>query len=849
MLRLALRGIAAHRYRLISTMVAVVLGVGFMAGTLVLGDTVRKGFDDVFADVYRDVDTVVRSSSTVSSPFGRDRARIDQAVLPAVAGVDGVAAAEGQVQGRLRIIGKDGRPFGNPQGGPPTFGLNWFTSPELNGWRLTDGRPPEASDEVVLDRRTAAAAGFGVGDEVRLAVAKGVVPMRVVGIAGFGSLEDFSGAPAVLLTTATAQDLVGEPGRYDWISVAARDGISQEELTRRITAVLPADDQALTGRAFTVENQDLFAQFVEQLTWLLFGFGVIAMFVGMFIIYNTFTIIVAQRTRELALLRAVGAGRGQILRSVVAEAVVVGAVAAAIGVVFGIGVAAGLRALIRGLGFELPTTPLQVVPGRLVLPAALALIATVVSALVPAWRATHVPPVAALRDTAVDRTHRPVLRALVALVFAAVSVAIIARALTTGGELAVVWALVSAIPAFLAAFALGPVYITPLARLVGSPFARRHSVTGRLARQNALRNPTRTATTAVALTVGVGLISVIAVAGASLRSSVGRAIDQGVRADAVVSADSFLGLPPQVAADLRTLPEVELVSNIRVGRARVDGAQLFLGAVDPDTVGDVLDIEVRQGSLADLGTDGLAVSTAVAAERGWQVGTPVILDIAGSGPEPFRVAVVYDSQFFVRGSGIIMGLEAFEAVYPAVLQVDQQSYVRFADGVSPERGRAALRTVTDAVPTARVQDLAELKDSQAANITRQLSFLYALLGLAVIIGVIGVVNTLLLSVHERTRELGLLRAVGTLRRQVRSSVLQESVIIALLGTIIGLGVGLLYGWVMIEAVDVRIDTVYAVPVGQLTVFVGLAAVAGVVAGLFPARRAARLDVLAAIALE
>lgn len=849
MVKVALRGIVAHRYRLVSTMVAVILGVGFMAGTLVLGDTVQKGFDDVFTDVYRDVDTVVRSSSTITSPFGRDRERIDAGVLPAVTAVDGVAAAEGQVQGRLRIIGKDDKPIGNPQGGPPTFGLNWFTAPELNGWRLDAGRAPDGPDEVVLDRRTADTGGFSVGDEVRLAVAKGVLPFRVVGIARFGTLEDFSGAPAVLLATPTAQELVGEPGRYDWISVAARDGVDQETLRAQVTAAVPGDVQVLTGRAFTVENQNLFAQFVEQFTWLLFGFGLIAMFVGMFIIYNTFTIIVAQRTRELALLRAVGAGRGQILRSVVAEAVVVGAVAAAIGVAFGIVVAIGLRALVRALGFELPTTALQIVPGRLVLPAVLALVATVVSALVPAWRATHVPPVAALRDTAIDHTHRPGVRIGISLVFLAVSGGFVARALTVDSELSVVWALTSAIPAFLAAFAVGPLYVTPLARLLGSPFARTRGITGRLARQNALRNPTRTSTTAVALTVGVGLISVIAVAGASLRTSVGQAIEQGVRADFVVTADSFLGLPPQVAADLRAVPEVATTSSVRVGRATVDGDQLFLGAIEPDTVADVLDIEVLDGSLADLGRDGLAVPAALAAERGWAIGSPVTVDTTSGEPGRWRIAAIYDSAFFARGSGIIMGREAFEAAFPPVLQVDQQTYVVLRDGVTPEAGRAALAAVTDRTPTARLQDLEELKEAQGGAITRQLSFLYALLGLAVIIGVIGVVNTLLLSVHERTRELGLLRAVGTARRQVRSTVLQESVIIALLGTVIGLGIGLLFGWVMVNAVNVRIDTVYDVPVVQLVVFVGLAAVAGVLAGLLPARRAARLDVLRAIAVE
>lgn len=847
MRKVALRGIAAHKYRLAATMVAVVLGVAFMAGTLVLGATVQKGFDDVFADVYRDVDVVVRAGDAATSPFGRDRARVGADLVDDVARIDGVAAAEGQVQGRLRIIGKDGKPLGSGRGAPPALGLSWFTSPELNGWRLEDGRAPTADDEVVLDRRTATTGGYAVGDAVRLALAGGPSDRRVVGIARFGDLEDFSGAQAVLMPTVAAQAAVGEPGRFDWISVAARDGVGQDELARRIAPVLPAGTQALTGQDFTRENQDLFARFVEQFTWLLFGFGVIAMFVGMFIIANTFTIIVAQRTRELALLRAVGAGRRQILGSVLTEALVVGVVASAVGVVLGLAVAAGLRALIRAIGIELPSTPLQPVPGRMVLPAALAIVATVLSALVPAWRATTVPPVAALRDTAVERPHRPRLRLLGTVALVLLSAGLAWHATTGQSDEAVVWALVAAIPAFLAAFALGPVAITPLTRGIGWPFDRAAGITGRLARRNALRNPNRTATTALALTVGVGLICVIAVAGASLRASAARAVDRGIHADLVVTADSSLGFPQQLAADLRARPEVAVASSIRVGRVGIDGDQEFLAAVDPTTVADVLDVTVVDGTLDDLGDDGLAVASGTARTEGWRVGTTLDGDFASFGHRPLRVAAIVDSDFFGGGSGLVADHRLHQEVYPAPLQVDQSVYLRLADGADPTAAKAALREVVDRYPTAVLQDLAEVRDAQGANITRQLSFLYALLGLAVIIGVIGVVNTLVLSVHERTQELGLLRAVGTRRRQVRRMVLFESVIIALLGTVVGVAIGLLFGWVMVRAVQVGVDVVYVVPAGQLVAFVGLAAVAGVVAGLLPARRAARLDVLAAVA--
>lgn len=851
MLRLSVRDALAHRARVAATFLAVVLGVAFMTGTLVLGDTVGAGFDAVFTDVYARVDAVVRSDDVIETDFGGERATIDAAVADQVAAVDGVAAVAAQVQGTVSVIGPDGEPLRDPRRGIPTLGLGWITAPELNGWTVVDGRPPAADGEVVLDRATAVDAGVGPGDHVDVVVPSGTLDVEVVGVARFGELDDFSGAAAVLFTDAAAQALLTEPGQVEWISVAAEPGVGEDELVAALAAELgpTAGAEVLTGAEFTEESQNVFGRFVDAFTYLLFGFGVVAMFVGMFIIANTFTIIVAQRTRELALLRAVGASRRQILGSVVTEALVLGLVAAAVGAVAGVGVAAGLRSLLEATGFELPPTPLAVSPVRLLLPVALATTMTVLAALAPAVRATRIPPVAAMRDVAIDRPAHLGTRAAVAAVLLAVGAELTRRGLAAGDRLAVVWVLGASIPAFLAVFALGPFVSRPLARMVGAPLARWRGITGTLARENSLRNPTRTATTAIALTIGVGLISVIAVAGESLRASVDVAIDGGVDADFVVTAQSFAGVSPRLATDLAALDEVAVATGVRFENLEVDGERAFVGAIDPSAITEVLDLDVRDGDLGALGGDELAVSATVAEREGWAVGDEVPVRFVGGDERPFRIAAVFGAETFQRGGGILVAQETFDAEVPDAERADQQVYVVLRDGVDVDDATPALEAVMAGYPTADLADLEGFKAAQTERITQQLTFLYALLGLAVVVGIIGVVNTLLLSVVERTREIGLLRAVGTSRGQIRSTVLGESVIIALIGTVPGLAIGLVLGWAMVSSIQLGVPTTYAVPVAQLVVFVGAAVVAGIVAGVWPASRAARLGVLAAISVE
>ena len=850
-LRVTLKGLLAHKVRLVATALAVLLGVAFMTGTQVLTTSVGASFDKVFADVYAPIDVVVRSSTQVDTPFGQERAKVDGGLVDEIARVDGVDAAEGQVVAQIRVLGRDGRPLVSSQG-PPNFGLNWLTSPDLNGWNLTTGSPPVGPDQVVLDAKTAADGGYGVGDAVQVAVTGGVRSFTVAGIARFGRLDTWGGAQAALFDTPTAQDVVGEPGRFDWISVAG-SGTSQAALRDRVAIVLPTGTEAVTGAEFTEESQDAFQKLISVFNTFLLTFALIALFVGSFIIYNTFSIIVAQRTRELALLRAVGASRRQVMDSVLLEAFVVGLLASAVGVVGGIGLAMGLNALLRNLGFSGPETPLVVPAGAVVSSLLVGTVITVLAAVLPARRAATIPPVAAMRDLGLESATVSRLRVVVGglVVAAGLGVAYVGLFVTEGGDLRQIG--VGALLVFLGMAVLGPVTAPRLARVLGAPLPRLRGVDGRLARENALRNPKRTATTASALMIGVALVGFIAVVAQSVKASTSAAIDASVRGEYIVTSDGFgaTALPPSVAAGIDALPEVEAAAGLRGTFALIDGTNRVVLAADLDRLTRLIEFTDVEGSLAGMDAQGVAVSSELAADRGLVLGQTVSATFLQGGTLDLTVEAIYETDFPARGPGWIITRELYDATVPPALQTDSAVYVKLVDGSTEgvAAARPALEQVVDAVPGAELQDLKEYQQAQSSRADQFLLIVYVLLALALVIAVVGVINTLLLSVHERTRELGLLRAVGMSRRQVRSSIRWESLIISLIGTLTGLVIGLLFGWGLVRALRDDGVTAFEVPWDQLVGVVVLAAVAGVGAALYPAWRASRLDVLRAIATE
>ena len=847
-----MRGLMAHKVRLIATAVSVLLGVAFMSGTQVLTSSVSASFDKVFADVYASIDVVVRSSNKVETPFGSQRTRISESVVPTITGVPGVEAAEGQVVGQIRVLDKQGEPLVATQG-PPNFGLNWLTSPSLNGWNIVEGTAPSGATDIVLDAKTAKDGTYAVGDPVQVSVTKGVQTFTVVGVAKFGKLDTWGGAQAALFATPTIQSLVGEPSMFDWISVAGRSGESQGQLQEAIAKVIPSGTEAITGKEFTEESQDAFQKIIGIFSTFLLVFALIALFVGSFIIYNTFSIIVAQRTRELALLRALGASRGQILRSIILEAFFVGLIASVIGVGLGILLAIGLNALMQSIGFSGPNTPIVIPPVAVVVSLLVGTIITVVSALFPARRAATVPPIAAMRDVAIDRTGASRRRVVIGVVLLALGAFMLWYGLNGKSDSGLQIIGGGAFFVFISLTIIGPVIATPFADVLGWPLQKVSRITGRLARENAMRNPRRTSTTASALMIGIGLVGFIAVTAQSVKASTVDAINQSVTGQYVVTTEGFgsTALPQSLAADLDAAPGVKVAAGISGTFAVIDGSSKILLATDPAAITQVITFDDVEGSFAGLGIGEIAASDTLAKDKHLTIGQTIPATFLQSGPTTLTLTSIYTTKFPTQGPGWIISTDEFNAVVPPAQQTYSAIYIALQDTSSAGVAEAlpGLQKVTDTVPGAKLQNLTEYKKAQTDQVNQFLQIVYVLLALALIIAIVGVVNTLLLSVYERTRELGLLRAVGMSRRQVRSTIRLESVIISLMGTLIGLVIGIIFGWALVTALADQGITSFAIPWTQLVVIVIIAVIAGVGAALYPARRAARLDVLRAISSE
>ncbi|HEY3143707.1 MAG TPA: FtsX-like permease family protein [Acidimicrobiales bacterium] len=850
MFKVTLKGLRAHARRLISTLLAVFSGIAFLAGTMMLSDTIGKTFDDLFADVYQGTDAVVRSSGVIEGSFGSDdvRGRIDASLVDKIKDLDGVAEVEGSVQSYAQIVGKDGEVLGDPTQGPPTFGSDWPEFQDLNPFHLVEGDAPQADDEVVIDRRSADDGDIAVGDRIQVLTKDRPFEVTVSGIAKFGDADSPGGASFVMFTQDAAEQHLAEPGKVDTISGAAESGVDQAELRDRIATEMPEGVEVLTGAELTDETQSNIADALKFFTIFLGVFAGVALVVSVFSIYNTFSIVVAQRTREMALLRAVGASRRQVLGSIFVEATVLGVVASLLGILGGIVMTGILKSLLKAFGVDIPAGGLVLKPRTIVISLVVGLIVTLISAVGPAVRASRVPPLAAIRDVAVDRAARSRLRLVLGIVVVLLGIGATFSALSGSGSSALSAAGGGVVLVLIGTIILGPIVARPLSRVIGAPLRRVRGVTGHLAEENSARNPKRTANAAAALLIGVGVVGFFTVLSASLKHSIETILDRTVTGDFVIDSGSFGGstggLSPELAADLNELPEVEAASGLRFGQVEIDGSGEFITAVDPTTFDQIVNTEVKEGSLDNLGTDGIAVFTDKADSHHLKVGDPVSVRFAQTGKHTFRVAAIYDRSELV--GNYLLSTDAYAANVPD--QFDSQVYVTLASGVSMEDGRKAIESKADAYPQAKVQDQDEFKSSQAGQVNQILGLVYAMLAFAVLIALMGIANTLSLSIHERTRELGLLRAVGMSRSQLRSSVRWESVIIAVFGTLGGLGIAVFFGWVAVTAADEEALT-FTFPVASLLVIVILAALAGILAGLRPARRAAKLDILKAIATE
>ena len=841
-----LKGLLAHKFRLAATALAIVLGVGFVAGTYVLTDTMNSAFKDLFKTVTQGTDVAIRTKATFGQNQNGDvRDPIPASVLQQVKAVDGVRAADGTVQGFAQFVGKDGKPV--TTGGAPTLGVSVSADPALQGaTTLRAGRLPSGPNEVAVDARTASKQGFKVGDQVKVLLQGGSRTFTVAGIVGFGEADNLAGATLAAFDTPTAQDVLNRKGNFDEIDVAGQPGVDAATLRDRIAAAVPAKYEVLTGADLAKQTADEISRGLNFFNYALLGFAGVALFVGAFLIFNTFAIIVAQRTRELALLRCLGASRRQVLTSVLAESAIVGVLASLVGLAFGLVIAIGLRALLKGFGIDLPSTTIQFLPRTIIVSLAVGILVTLVSAVLPALKATRVPPVAALQpETAFAPTRFRKRRIVFGLLVTAAGVALLLAGLfqDEGNRLANIGA--GAVIIFLGVAVLSPLIARPLAAVIGWPFARVFRLPGRLARENAMRNPRRTASTAAALMIGLALVAFVSILAASIKASATQVLDKSVAADYILTTQNFQPISTQVVTRLQDRPEVSEVTGVRMGSFKLNGAVKGLSGVDPQAYDQVVRTETTAGSLADLAQGGVAVKDTVAEDQGWKLGDDVPMEFPRNGVQQEPIRAIYKDNNL--NGDYLIGLGEYAKGYTD--QQDQLVLVKAAPGVAPATAKAAIEGALQDFPNVQVQDQAAYKASTAKQIDQLLGLVSALLGLAILIALFGIVNTLALSIFERVRELGLLRAVGATRAQLRSMIRWEAVIIAVLGAVLGLVVGVFFGWTVVRALRGQGISEFTLPVGQLVGFVLAAGVAGVLAAILPGRRAARIDMLRAITTE
>ena len=845
MIGIIARSLWARKRRLVATLVAVALGVAFLAGTLLLSDTLRANFDRLFTQADGGTNVVLRGATEIGSGGGT-RTGIDASLLPRVRTVPGVADAQPYLEGYGQLLGRDGKPIGG--NGPPTQAANWIADPALNPYRLVQGHAPRAGDEVVINRGAARTGHLTLGMTTTLLTPQ---PLRVhiVGISTFGTADGFGPGTFTGMTLDTARaHLAGPkgPAELTEILVKASPGVPDQELAARLRPVLPAGVQAITGAQLATEDlDDINSGFLGFLSTGLTAFAAVALLVAAFSIYNTFSILAAQRGRESALLRALGGTRRQLAVAGLAETLVVGVVGSVAGWAGGIGIAALLKGVFDSFGFALPAGGLVLRASSSVLAVAVGIAATVLAGVLPAVRASRVPPLAALRELAAEPARISHLRSVLGFLLVAGGVGAVIAGTAGGGQGPAIAGAVGTLAGFVV---LGPVAVRPAAALLGAPIAAVRGVDGRLARDNALRNPRRTAATASALMVGVAVATLFTVIGASLKASATQGVGRALTADLVVYQPGYAGgagkagFSPQLAAGLGRLPSVRVAAGVSRGSVLLNGQAQTIAAVDPDRIGPVLNLGVTAGSLGAVDAGSFAVSAAAAADQHWRVGSRVPVVYPDGARARLRVAAVFDHPDVAGDYLFAAAAWAPHAGQP----LDAMVLIKLKPGAALGPARAAVTAATATAGQPRVQDRAQYQASAASYVTTVLGLVYVMLALAIVIALMGVANTLSLSIHERTRELGLLRALGQTRAQARGMIRWESVIVAVFGTLGGVILGTFLGWAVVRSSSGASLAVFAAPPLQLILFLVLGAVTGILAGIRPARRAARLNMISAI---
>ncbi len=849
MLRVTLKGIWAHKLRLSLTALAVVLGVGFIAGTFIYTDTIGKAFDGIFDDAFEGVDIVVSADSELQ--FGEGIYLPEEEIL-ALAEVEGVDRLDPFLQGLgVVVLDKEGEPIGG--GGPPQFAFSFMeTDADTGGFTLREGDYPQGSDEVVIDATTVADSNFALGDSVSIVAPTGpATSYTLVGIAGFGEEDNLGGATSALFDLRTAQSILGREGQLTGASIQVTPGDDVDDVIVRLEPSLPEGARAISGQTAAEEQAGEVQEGLAFFNTFLLSFGFIALFVGTFTIANTFRIIVTQRTRELALLRALGASARQVNRMVLIEAVIVGTVASVAGIVVGLGLALLLKVGLEAFGLALPSASLTLQPRTIFVALIVGIGVTVISAVLPARRASRVAPMAALRTDLVAPPRKALtLRAIVGSTVTAFGLAVLFFGLFVSleaGPPEIVYVGIGAGITFIGVSLLSPLVARPAARVIGWPFTKLYRIPGKLAQENAIRAPRRTSATAAALMIGVTLVTLVAVMAASIRGAIDEIIGTGIEADVIIRStsdfDPTASFTPELAARAAEDESVDEVSRQQTGFALFNETEAFVYGIESNYQ-DFFPPDSSEGVLTP-GPGEIVIDKGISEDNELPLGSDLVLAFEATGVQEFKVVGIASGDTWAD----VIALSQEEWVENYEVESDTQVFVRAASGFTPEEVAANLTVLAEDVPTAQVQTFDELQSDVEEGINQLLNLITGLLALAVFIALIGVTNTMTLSVFERTREIGLLRAVGLSRKQTRRMVRSEASIIAVFGAVLGIIIGLFFAWAIIQALGEEGFDSFVIPFGTLALWIVVTGVLGVVFAAFPAWRASRLDVLEAIAYE
>ncbi len=846
--RLTLRGVLARKFRILLTILAVVSGVAFVSGAFILTDSVKGAINNLFVELRGEVDLEIRTEIAFGDSARAERDPVDISLMKDIAALEGVRLVEANLLRQTTIIKPDGEPL---KTSGPAFGISWTGPDGLDGRTLLEGVVPTKSGEVAIDKASAKRAGYVLGDKVTLDGPSGKGEFALVGLTGTGSTSGGGGASVCAFDPITANEFLGADNKADSIYVGITAEATRSEVQQAIEELLPSGYEVITGEQSAKETAGAINEIIDIFGKVLLGFAAISLFVSAFLIFNTFAIIVSQRLRELALLRAVGASTRQIHQMIIGEGLVVGIIATGLGLVGGLGVAKGITFAFNAAGAAFPAADLLISSRTVILSIVIGIGVTVAAAIVPALRAGRIPPVAAMRPelgfSALQRSKRLIV-GLTTLVsgIALCSVGLFVQPGGTVGTLG--GSAIGAVLLFLGVASLSTTIAAPVSQVISRilPFPLRpmtNSVPGRLASRNAQRTPRRTASTASALMVGLALVSLVSVVASSVEKSFTDRLKTSVTADFFVTNSSFQGLPVAFGERLAALPELGSVSPFRATVALINGEEKQIGAVKPE-MGDLVDIDMQKGSIDSLADGDILLYTDPARDLSVDVGDTVDITWQNGKKSTLTVGGIYaDSS--IAGNWLI-SLDTLAEVSSAPPK-DFFIGAKIADGVSIEDARAAVEKVAADFPSAEVQDQAEFQKSQEDQFNQLLKIVYGLLIFAIFIAILGIANTMALSVFERTREFGLLRAVGMSRRHLKRSVRWEAIIVSVFGATLGIVVGIPLGIAVAIALPDSFVTATVVPINTIVTILIASIVVGIFAAIFPARRAAKLDILDAIA--